>query len=232
MSTWATLNIQNSASPIIENLIFFHDHALIITSIITILILYIIISLLLNTLNNKFILHNQIIEFIWTILPIFILIFLAIPSLKILYLTDEIQNPTLTIKTIGHQWYWRYEYSDFPNIEFNSYLLQYKLQFFRLLDVENRIVIPYNVQIRLLVSSSDVIHSWTVPALGIKVDAVPGRINQTIIFLNRPGIYFGQCSEICGINHRFMPIVVERTNKINFLRWLNYIFLLSLDDWK
>lgn len=231
--TWHIINLQNANSPIIENLIFFHDHAILIIIIITIIILYIIITLILNKFNNKFILHNQIIEIIWTIIPIIILIFIAIPSLKILYLIDEINNPSLTIKTIGHQWYWSYEYSDFKNIEFNSFINLYPSNIinnkFRLLDVDNRIIIPTNNQIRILISSIDVIHSWTVPSLGIKVDSIPGRINQALIFSNRPRLIFGQCSEICGINHRFIPIVIERTSKPNFINWLKSI---SLDDWK
>lgn len=231
ISTWSNITLQNANSPIIENLLFFHDHAIIIIIIITIIILYIIISLILNNINNKLILHNQIIEIIWTIIPIIILIFLAIPSLKILYLTDEINNPSITIKCIGHQWYWKYEYSDFDIIEFNSFIIQpNSLNSFRLLDVDNRIIIPTNNYIRIIISSIDVIHSWTIPSLGIKVDSIPGRINQTLIFLNRPGLFFGQCSEICGINHRFIPIVIERTSKTNFINWLKYI--LSLDDWK
>lgn len=228
--TWSIINLQNANSPIIENLTLFHDHAILIINIITVIIFYIILTLIINNLNNKYILQNQIIEIIWTIIPIIILIFLAIPSLKILYLTDEINNPSITIKSIGHQWYWKYEYSDFKNIEFNSFILHYEIRnIFRLLDVDNRIIIPFNNQIRLLISSIDVIHSWTIPSLGIKIDSIPGRINQSLIFINRPGLFYGQCSEICGINHRFIPIVIERTSKINFINWLKYI---SLDDWK
>lgn len=154
--------------------------------------------------------------------------------MKILYLTDEIIKPLLTIKSIGHQWYWRYEYSDFKNIDFNSFILLYNNNLpnnniFRLLDVDNRLILPFNNQIRILTSSIDVIHSWTIPSLGIKIDSIPGRINQSSIIINRPGIFFGQCSEICGINHRFIPIIIERTSKINFINWLK---INSLDDWK
>lgn len=155
----------------------------------------------------------------------FILIFIALPSLKILYLTDEIHFNNLTIKTIGHQWYWRYEYSDFNNIEFDSFILpanQLIPNEFRLLDVDNRCILPFNLPIRLLTTSIDVIHAWTVPSLGIKIDSTPGRLNQTILFINRPGLFFGQCSEICGINHRFIPIVIESTNLYNFKNWLIY----------
>lgn len=204
---------------------------MIIIIIIIIIILYIIIYLILNKFNDKFILHNNIIEIIWTIVPITILIFLAIPSLKILYLTDEILKPVITIKIISHQWYWKYEYRDFQNLEFDSFIITYEyIYIFRLLDVDIRIVVPYQCEIRLLCTSNDVIHSWTVPSLGIKVDCIPGRINQTNIYLKRPGLYYGQCSEICGMNHSFIPIVVERTQRTNFINWLKNISK-SLGDW-
>uniref|UniRef100_P29873 Cytochrome c oxidase subunit 2 n=1 Tax=Exeristes roborator TaxID=7412 RepID=COX2_EXERO len=221
MSTWSMMNLQDANSPMMEQLIFFHDHTLMILLLITITIIYIISSIIMNNLTNKFIMQNQTIEIIWTIIPMIILIYMAIPSLKILYLNDEINNPLMTIKSIGHQWYWSYEYSDFKNIDFNSFMINSKnLNHFRLLDVDNRMIIPMNNQIRMLINSADVIHSWTVPSLGVKIDSVPGRINQTLMMINRPGIYFGQCSEICGMNHSFMPIVIESTSNNNFISWL------------
>lgn len=233
MATWSNFNLQNGASPLIEQIIFFHDHTLIILIIITILVGYIIINLLLNKYINRFLIENQIIELIWTILPAITLIFIALPSLRLLYLLDELNNPLITLKSIGHQWYWRYEYSDFNNIEFDSYIIQsneISPNNFRLLDVDNRIVLPINNQIRIIVTATDVIHSWTIPSLGVKVDANPGRLNQTNFFINRPGIFFGQCSEICGANHRFIPIVIERISIKNFINWINNYS--SLDDWK
>lgn len=182
-----------------------------------------IFNLINNKFINRFLLHGHLIELIWTILPMFILIFIAIPSLKILYLTDEVHINKLTLKTIGHQWYWRYEYSDFYFVEFDSFILplnQLKNNEFRLLDVDTRCILPYNFPIRVLTTSIDVIHAWTIPSLGIKIDSTPGRLNQIIIFINRPGIFFGQCSEICGTNHRFIPIVIEATNFKNFKNWL------------
>lgn len=161
---------------------------------------------------------------IWTIFPIFILIFIALPSLRILYIRDEIYNSNITVKTIGHQWYWRYEYSDFSISEFDSFIIpfnQLNINEFRLLDVDNRCIIPFNYPIRILSTSIDVIHSWTVPSLGIKIDSIPGRLNQSLLIIYRPGIYFGQCSEICGINHRFIPIVIESTNINFFKNWLS-----------
>ena len=190
------------------------------------MIFFIIFTIINNNLINRFLLQGHLIELIWTITPMIILIFIAIPSIKILYLTDEIFNNKITIKSLGHQWYWRYEYSDFINIEFNSYIIpsnQLNLNGFRLLDVDNRCVLPYNYPIRILTTSLDVIHSWTVPSLGIKIDSTPGRLNQSLILIYRPGLFYGQCSEICGINHRFIPIVIESTNFYNFKNWLKIL---------
>lgn len=231
MATWSNFNYQNRASPLIEQIIFFHDHTLIILIIITILVAYLILNLFFNKYINRFLLEGQIIELIWTILPAITLIFIALPSLRLLYLLDELNNPLITLKSIGHQWYWSYEYSDFNNIEFDSYIINSPNENnnFRLLDVDNRIVLPINNQIRILVTATDVIHSWTIPSLGVKVDANPGRLNQTRFFINRPGIFFGQCSEICGANHSFIPIIIERISIKNFINWINNY---SLDDWK
>nr|YP_010274815.1 cytochrome c oxidase subunit II [Capila translucida]UJV31512.1 cytochrome c oxidase subunit II [Capila translucida] len=223
MATWSNLNLQNSASPLMEQIIFFHDHTMIILIMITILVSYMMTSLFFNKYINRFLLEEQMIELIWTILPAITLIFIAIPSLRLLYLLDELNNPLMTVKSIGHQWYWSYEYSDFSNIEFDSYMIQFNDQKnnFRLLDVDNRIILPMNNQIRILITATDVIHSWTIPSLGIKVDANPGRLNQTNFFINRPGIFYGQCSEICGANHSFMPIVIESISIKNFINWIN-----------
>nr|YP_010329943.1 cytochrome c oxidase subunit II [Pseudoips prasinana]UNP54703.1 cytochrome c oxidase subunit 2 [Pseudoips prasinana] len=224
MATWSNLNLQNGNSPLMEQIIFFHDHTLIILIMITILVGYLMSSLLFNKFINRFLLEGQMIELIWTILPAITLIFIALPSLRLLYLLDELNNPLITLKSIGHQWYWSYEYSDFNNIEFDSYMIpsnELNPNSFRLLDVDNRIILPMNNQIRIMVTATDVIHSWTVPSLGVKVDANPGRLNQTNFFINRPGVFYGQCSEICGANHSFMPIVVESISIKNFINWIN-----------
>nr|YP_011004666.1 cytochrome c oxidase subunit II [Dercas nina]WPT28306.1 cytochrome c oxidase subunit II [Dercas nina] len=223
MATWSNLNLQNSASPLMEQMIFFHDHTMMILIMITILVLYLMMNLFFNKFINRFLLEEQMIELIWTIIPAITLIFIALPSLRLLYLLDELNNPLITLKSIGHQWYWSYEYSDFNNIEFDSYMINNNnnLNNFRLLDVDNRIILPMNNQIRILVTATDVIHSWTIPTLGIKVDANPGRLNQTNFFMNRPGIFFGQCSEICGANHSFMPIVIESISMNKFIYWIN-----------
>nr|AII02471.1 cytochrome c oxidase subunit II [Astrotischeria sp. MJT-2014] len=225
MATWSNLNLQNSASPLMEQIIFFHDHALIILIMITILVGYIMMSLFFNKFINRFLLEEQLIELIWTIIPAITLIFIALPSLRLLYLLDELNNPLITLKCIGHQWYWSYEYSDFNKmIQFDSYMIpmnELNQNEFRLLDVDNRIILPFNNQIRIMITATDVIHSWTIPSLGVKVDANPGRLNQTSFFLNRTGLFYGQCSEICGANHSFMPIVIESISMNNFIKWIN-----------
>nr|QLY89685.1 cytochrome c oxidase subunit II [Beraeodes minutus] len=223
---WFNLNFQDSASPLMEQLIFFHDYALMILIFITIFISYIMINMLINNYTNFFLLENQSIEMIWTIFPMIILIFITLPSLKLLYLIDEINKPSITLKSIGNQWFWSYEYSDFKKINFNSYMIpsnEMTPNKLRLLEVDNRLILPYNTQIRMITTSMDVIHSWTIPNLGIKSDATPGRINQMNFLINRPGLYFGQCSEICGMNHSFMPIMIEAISMKNFIQWIkNY----------
>nr|AWB99566.1 cytochrome c oxidase subunit 2 [Anopheles aff. oswaldoi SPForm PGF-2018] len=223
MATWANLGLQDSSSPLMEQLNFFHDHTLLILTMITILVSYIMGMLMFNKFTNRFLLHGQTIEIIWTVLPAIILMFIAFPSLRLLYLMDEINTPSITLKSIGHQWYWSYEYSDFLNLEFDSYMIptnELELNGFRLLDVDNRVILPMNNQIRILVTATDVLHSWTVPSLGVKVDATPGRLNQLNFLINRPGLFFGQCSEICGANHSFMPIVIESIPMNFFIKWI------------
>lgn len=235
MATWGNITLLDSNSPLMEQLNFFHDHTILILLLITILVGYIIIILFFNQFTNRFLLSGQTIEIIWTILPAIILLFIAFPSLRLLYLLDEINKPSIRIKTIGHQWYWSYEYSDFKNIEFDSYIIptnELENNGFRLLDVDNRIILPTNSQIRIIVSAIDVLHSWTVPSLGVKIDATPGRLNQTNIFINRSGLYYGQCSEICGVNHSFMPIVIESIPAKYFIKWIASNLNNSLDDWK
>nr|ATD52975.1 cytochrome c oxidase subunit II [Exitianus sp. EMHAU-2015-Zz05232005] len=223
MATWKMVSFQDAVSPIMEQLILFHDHTMMILVMITTTVLYMMLSMMTSKLNNRLLLEGQMIELIWTIMPAVLLVLIAMPSLKILYLLDEMNNPMITLKAIGHQWFWSYEYSDFKKIEFESYMKQTNMMEnneFRLLEVDNRISMPYNVKSRILVTSYDVIHSWTIPALGIKIDGAPGRINQGNIFLTRPGVFYGQCSEICGANHSFMPITIEAINMKSFLEWI------------
>nr|AXA45441.1 cytochrome c oxidase subunit II [Pinguigemmula sp. MNHN IM 2013-18391] len=223
MSLWGQLGFQDAASPLMEELIFFHDHAMMILIMIISLVGYAAMSLMMNKYTCRSLVEGQEIETIWTIIPALILVFLALPSLRLLYLLDEIGNCSLTVKSIGHQWYWSYEYSDFSNIEFDSYMIptnELEPGDFRLLEVDHRVVLPTETDIRVLVTSADVIHSWTVPSLGVKVDAIPGRLNQLGFFIKYPGIFYGQCSEICGANHSFMPIVIEAIPLKNFMEWV------------
>nr|UFZ13761.1 cytochrome c oxidase subunit II [Acanthacorydalis asiatica] len=223
MATWSNLNLQDSASPLMEQLTFFHDHTLLILIMITMLVGYLMMTLFFNKFTNRLLLEGQTIEIIWTILPAITLIFIALPSLQLLYLLDEISDPAITFKAIGHQWYWSYEYSDFMNTEFDSYMIplnEMNNENFRLLDVDNRIILPMLSQIRVLVTATDVLHSWAIPSLGVKIDATPGRLNQTSFFMNRPGLFYGQCSEICGANHSFMPIVIESVSSKSFINWI------------
>lgn len=226
MIHWGQLLLQDAASPIILQITSFHDHALVILVLVTSVVTYTFIILILNKFTSRTLIEAQQIETVWTILPAVILVFLAVPSLHLLYLTDEINTPSLTIKTVGHQWYWRYEYSDFINIEFDSYIVpteELQTGEYRLLEVDNRLVVPINLEVRILVTAADVIHSWTIPRLGVKIDAIPGRLNQIGFSVRRPGIYYGQCSEICGANHSFMPIAIEVVDSKSFINWTKNI---------
>nr|ALO77188.1 cytochrome c oxidase subunit 2 [Elateridae sp. GENSP01] len=223
MATWMNINVQDSTSPLMEQLTFFHDHAMLILVMITLIVTYIMAMLFVNKYVNRFLLEGQTIELVWTIAPAITLIFIALPSLRLLYLLDEVNNPLVSVKSIGHQWYWSYELSDFKTIEFDSYMIpqnETKNFNFRLLDVDNRLPLPFKSQVRVMVSSTDVIHSWTIPSAGVKIDASPGRLNQSTFYLNRPGMLFGQCSEICGTNHSFMPIVIESVSPKSFIKWV------------
>nr|WOF82967.1 cytochrome c oxidase subunit II [Tetragonisca angustula] len=222
MSTWNMIMFQDSNSLYSDNLISFHNFVMLFIIMIISLTLYFILDLMLNKFLNLLLLKNHMIEIIWTLMPMFILLVICYPSLKILYFIDEMFNPYFSIKAIGHQWYWSYEYPEFNNYEINCYMNNnFNINQFRLLETDNRLIIPFKISLRLVVSSIDVIHSWTIQSLGIKVDAVPGRINQLNLFSIRPGLFFGQCSEICGINHSFMPIMLESTDYYNFINWMN-----------
>lgn len=222
MTQWGQLIFQDAASPIILQIIAFHDHALLVLTLVITFVGYALVALIFNRYLSRFVTEAQQVETVWTILPALILLFLAIPSLRLLYLTDEINHPSVRIKAIGHQWYWRYEYSDFSAIEFDSYIIptdELNQGQFRLLEVDNRIVVPIQLEIRLLVTAADVIHSWTIPTLGIKIDAIPGRLNQLGFSVRRPGVFYGQCSEICGANHTFIPIALEAVDSDSFITW-------------
>nr|ABV45604.1 cytochrome c oxidase subunit II [Mammuthus primigenius]ABV45617.1 cytochrome c oxidase subunit II [Mammuthus primigenius]ANH55011.1 cytochrome c oxidase subunit II [Mammuthus primigenius]APA38662.1 cytochrome c oxidase subunit II [Mammuthus primigenius]AUJ22353.1 cytochrome c oxidase subunit II [Mammuthus primigenius] len=216
------LGFQDATSPVMEELLHFHDHTLMIIFLISSLVLYIIVLMLTTKLVHTNMMNVQEMEMIWTILPAIILILIALPSLHTLYMMDEINNPLLTIKTMGHQWFWSYEYTDYEDLAFDSYMIttdSLKFGELRLLEVDNRMVLPTDLPVRVLVSSEDVLHSWAVPSLGLKTDAIPGRLNQVTLTSMRPGLFYGQCSEICGANHSFMPIVLELVPLKYFESW-------------
>jgi cytochrome c oxidase subunit 2 len=228
--------LQDPATPAIEGMIFFHNYLLVFLILITVSVIY-VLSYILKTFNSdvyeaknimKFS-HSSLLEIVWTIIPAGILLLLAIPSFNLLYSLDELIDPSLTLKIVGHQWYWSYEYSDYAMLEnseslnFDSYMVNTEdltIGSFRLLEVDNRVVLPVKTHIRLLVTAADVLHSWAVPSFGIKIDACPGRLSQISLFLKRVGVYYGQCSEICGVNHGFMPIVVKGVTASKFIKWL------------
>lgn len=227
MPIWIALSFQDRNSPLIEHLSFFHDHTMVIILSITIITAYLLISSISRDFFSRRNRENQEIELFWTSLPVGILVFVSIPSIKILYMTDEIINPSLTLKTIGHQWYWRYEYSEIEKVQFDSFISSEEIP--RLIQTNNHIICPNKTPVRVIVSSSDVIHSWTIPSLGIKVDAIPGRLNQLFMIINRTGILTGQCREICGINHSFMPITISSIPSSEFFRRIKN---LSFSGWQ
>nr|QPB70905.1 cytochrome c oxidase subunit II [Dares philippinensis] len=221
MTSWPNLYFQDSSSPLMEQLIMFHDHIMMILMMIVTTVAYSMIMLMFNKYTDQNLLEGQMMELIWTVTPAMTLFFIATPSLRLLYLMDEINNPMMTMKAMGHQWYWSYEYSDFNEMEMDSYMINdMSDNTLRLLDVDNRITLPSNTFIRMIVTSTDVIHSWTIPSAGVKIDGTPGRLNQTSLMINRNGLMFGQCSEICGTNHSFMPIVVESVPINTFIKWM------------
>nr|YP_654096.1 cytochrome c oxidase subunit II [Trichoplax adhaerens]ABF48524.1 cytochrome c oxidase subunit II [Trichoplax adhaerens] len=223
------LGFQDAGSPVMEEIIMLHDQILFILTIIVGVVLWLIIRILLG--NNYYSyywnkLDGSLIEVIWTLIPAFILILIAFPSLRLLYIMDECGfSANITIKVTGHQWYWSYSYEDYgeKNIEFDSYMIptaDLELGDLRLLEVDNRLILPVDTNVRVLITAADVLHSWTVPSLAVKMDAVPGRINETGFLIKRPGIFYGQCSEICGANHSFMPIVVESVSLSKYIDWI------------
>nr|YP_009162048.1 cytochrome c oxidase subunit II [Ramisyllis multicaudata]AKS48914.1 cytochrome c oxidase subunit II [Ramisyllis multicaudata] len=219
---WGQLSLQDSNSPLMDELVWFHDFAMLPLVLISSYVLCIIYSLLSTKSSTQQAYEHHQLESIWTLMPIIILVTLAYPSLHLLYILDETHSPSMTIKVIGHQWYWSYQYSDFMNLEFDSYMLpddDLSNGNVRLMEVDNRMVIPMMLETRVLVTAADVMHAWTIPSMGVKADAVPGRLNQLSLFPYRPGVFYGQCSEICGANHSFMPIAVEAITTSSFKNW-------------
>lgn len=228
------LGFQDPATPVMEGILNFHNDLMFFIVGLAIFVTFLLVRCLyfFNETKNKVsdnVIHGTAIEIIWTITPAIILMIIAIPSFSLLYSVDEIINPSITLKVIGHQWYWSYEYSDYitqdlESVDFDSYMIpeaDLEKGQLRLLEVDNRVILPIDTHIRVVITSTDVLHSWAVPSFGIKLDACPGRLNQTSLFIKREGTYYGQCSEICGINHGFMPIVVEAVSINNYLDWIS-----------
>lgn len=222
---WQTY-LQDPASITMEGILIFNKHLLFLLTIIVVFVGWFLFFTIYyysefnNKFNSKFV-HSKELEIIWTTIPAVVLLVLSIPSFTLLYAMDEISEPELSLKILGHQWFWSYEISDFNSCQSSDKSLKYvcymmsleglpkeKYGYFRILETNKRVILPTNTHLRLLVSAADVLHSWTIPAFGLKVDACPGRLNQLNLFIKRVGIFFGQCSEICGVNHGFMPIVV------------------------
>lgn len=224
MPFWGQLNFQEAASTIIELLNYFHDYMMMILLVILTFVTYIFLYIISSPRLDKYTIDSHVLETVWTVVPIIILLFMAFPSLYLLYLMEDISSPSLTVKVIGHQWYWEYQYSNsWFNYSFDSYIIHERTDTPLLysLDVDNRLVLPTLANILFLVTSADVLHSWTVPSLGIKADACPGRLNYLTTISSYSGVYFGQCREICGSNHRFMPIVVEFVPIENYLSYIS-----------
>ena len=222
------LGFQEPASPVMQGVFDLHNFVLIMMTAITVLVLVLLIYVSIrfrkkaNPTPSKRT-HNALLETLWTAIPVVILIFMAVPSFKLLYEQDVIPEADMTIKVIGHQWYWEYQYPEHDDLAFESYLTpedELKEGEPRLLTVDNRLVLPVNKNIHVLVTAGDVLHSFAMPSLGVKKDAVPGRLNETWMRIDRPGIYRGQCSEICGTGHGYMPVVIEAVSEEEFAAWV------------
>ncbi|WP_448189086.1 cytochrome c oxidase subunit II [Azospirillum sp. sgz301742] len=222
------MGLQPAASPVKHALDDFHNLLLVIITAITLLVLALLVTVAVrfNAKRNptpSSASHNTLLEVAWTVIPVIILVVIAVPSFRVLYMMEVTPQAEMTIKVTGRQWYWDYEYPDQGGFAFSSYMIQdadLKEGQKRLLEVDNRVVVPVNTVVRVQVTAGDVIHSWAMPAFGVKKDAVPGRLNETWFKADKEGVYYGQCSEICGANHGFMPIAVEAVSKEKFAEWV------------
>ncbi len=222
------LGLQPAASPIAERVHSFHNLLLWVITLITLFVLALLVYTCVRFRESRNPVpsrrtHNTLLEVVWTAVPVLILVIIAIPSFKLLYYQDRLPETELTVKAIGHQWYWTYEYPDHGNFTFDAIMVpdeEIAEGQYRLLETDNRVVLPVGTNIRVLVTAADVLHSWAMPSMGVKVDAVPGRLNELWLHISEPGVYYGQCSELCGANHGFMPIAVEALSKEDFEAWV------------
>ena len=242
---WQT-GFQDPATPLMEGIIDFHNHILFFLIIIGFLVSWLLLRVIQLYSSDapqpaSNFSHSTFLEVAWTVLPAMILMVIAVPSFALLYSLDEVIDPFFTLKVTGAQWYWHYEYSDWVMLEdgedqdvnFDAYMLapdDLQEGQLRLLDVDNRVILPINTHIRVLVTAQDVLHSWSVPSFGVKVDACPGRLNQASIFIKRAGTYYGQCQEICGVRHGFMPIVIDAVSLADYVEWLTAKLNLAEDE--
>lgn len=224
------IGLQDPATPVAERLHEFHNMLLIIIAAIVLFVMGLLLYVMLrfNARANpkpSTTTHNVMLEVLWTVVPVVILIVIAVPSFKLLYYMDRTAEPEMTLKITGYQWYWGYEYPDHGDISLMSNMIPddqidpSKGQV-RLLSTDNPVILPVDTNIQLIVTAADVIHSFAVPAFGVKIDAVPGRLNETWVRIEKPGVYYGQCSEICGIGHAFMPIEIIAVSKEDFAAWV------------
>jgi cytochrome c oxidase subunit 2 len=220
------MNLQPAATPTMERLVAFHDQLLVIITLITIFVLGLLVYVMArfnekrNPTPSKTA-HNTAIEVAWTVIPVLILVYIATQSFPFLYFADRTGEPEMTLKATGHQWYWSYEYPDHGNVAIDANLDWDATGEDRLLATDNHVVVPVNTKIRLQTTAGDVVHAWAMPAFGVKLDSVPGRINETWFEVTREGVFYGQCSELCGNGHAYMPIVVEAVSKEKFEAWIN-----------
>ena len=224
---WQT-GFQPAASAVMERVLSFNDLLLVVIGgiLIFVLALLLIVIVRFNARRNPVpskTTHNTVLEVAWTVVPMIILIVIAVPSFKLLYFIDKVEEAEITLKVIGSQWYWTYEYPDYDDLTFDANMVaeeELEEGQLRLLETDNRVVLPVDTNVRVLVTADDVIHAWAVPAFGIKIDAVPGRLNETWVRITREGVYYGQCSELCGVYHGYMPITIEAVSKEAFAAWV------------
>src|SRR5712671_5671976 len=222
------IGMQAPATPVKDRLSAFHDELLVIITLITVFVLGLLLYVIVRFHHQRNPVptrtsHHTVIEMLWTVVPVLILVLIAIPSFKLMYYMDRVPDPEMTIKVTGHQWYWSYEYPDQGGLVFDSNLIaeaDLKPGQKRLLDVDNPLVVPIDTTIRVLITGTDVIHSWFVPSFGVQEYAIIGRLNESWMKIEHDGVYYGQCNQICGINHAFMPIKVQAVSKDDFQHWL------------
>jgi cytochrome c oxidase subunit 2 len=231
------MTFQDPATPVINGIVELHHEVIALVTFVVVFVGVMLFGAINeytegNTHNEKsvvdVVIHAPVLEVVWTVIPALILMVLAVPSFVLLYAADEMVDPALTLQVVGHQWYWSYEYSDYENedgesLQFDSYIIpsdDLEEGQLRLLSVDNEVVLPVDTHIRVIVTAADVLHCWAVPSFGIKLDACPGRLNQVGLFIQRQGTFFGQCSEICGVNHGFMPIAVNAVSLEDYCSWI------------